>query len=159
MIEHSDDGAIGVVLNRPLTDGLDDPVNRWTDYLAEPSVLHDGGPVDPSAMIALARPTAHTPNEVDGTIRITDDVWSIDLSRDPTLIAPHFSAIRVFRGYAGWGEGQLESEIEAGAWIILDATTDDLFGDTPQGLWRTVLGRQPGRLGWLAEAPEDLSLN
>lgn len=159
MIEHSEEGAIGVVLNRPLTDDLEDPLDRWTPHLTDPGVLHDGGPVDPSAMIALARPTPHTPAEVDGAIRIADNVWSVDLSRDPVLIAAHFQGLRVFRGYAGWGAGQLEDEIDAGAWVPTDSITEDIFGALPQDLWRTVLGRQPGRLSWLADAPDDLSLN
>lgn len=159
MIEHSEEGAIGVVLNRPLTDELDDPVDRWIDHLLEPAVVHDGGPVDSAALIALARPSVTTPSNVDGAIKIADTVWSIDLSRDPLLIANHFSGIRVFRGYAGWGAGQLDGEIDAGAWIIADAMIDDIFGEQPQDLWRQVLRRQPGRLAWLADAPDDLDLN
>ena len=159
MIEHSEEGAIGVVLNRPLTDALDDPVDRWADHLLEPAVVHDGGPVDSTALIALARPSVTTPSEVEGAIKIADSVWSIDLSRDPRLIANHFSGIRVFRGYSGWGAGQLDGEIDAGAWIIVDAMIDDIFGEQPQHLWRTVLRRQPGRLAWLADAPDDLDLN
>ena len=159
MIEHSEEGAIGVVLNRPLTDDLEEPLDRWTPQLADPAVLHDGGPVDPDAMIALARPTPATPEEVEGALKIADGVWSVDLSGDPALIAPNFAGVRVFRGYAGWGPGQLDAEIDAGAWIVTDAMTDDLFGQRPQELWRIVLSRQPGRLAWLAQAPDDLSLN
>ena len=61
--------------------------------------------------------------------------------------------MRVFRGYAGWGPGQLEGEIEAGAWLVLDSEPGDVFSDDPDELWRTVLRRQPGRLAWLADAP------
>ena len=65
--------------------------------------------------------------------------------------------VRVFRGYAGWGPGQLEGEIEAGAWLVLDSEPGDVFSDDPDELWRTVLRRQPGRLAWLADAPDDLA--
>ncbi len=68
-------------------------------------------------------------------------------------------SIRVFRGYAGWGPGQLESEIEASAWLVLDAEPGDVFSGLPDQLWRTVLRRQGGRLAWLANAPDDLSAN
>ena len=67
--------------------------------------------------------------------------------------------VRVFRGYAGWGAGQLDAEIDAGAWLSVDGTADDLFSATPEDLWRSVLARQQGRLAWLATAPDDLSLN
>ena len=61
--------------------------------------------------------------------------------------------MRVFRGYAGWGPGQLEGEIEAGAWLVLDADPSDVFAAEPDDLWRSVLRRQGGRLAWLAERP------
>ena len=62
----------------------------------------------------------------------------------------------MFRGYSGWGPGQLEGEIEAGAWLVLDPDPNDLFTGEPDELWRSVLRRQPGRLAWLADAPDDL---
>ena len=65
----------------------------------------------------------------------------------------------MFRGYAGWGPGQLEGEIAAGAWLVLDAEPDDVFAPEPWELWRSVLRRQGGRLAWLATAPDDLSAN
>ena len=65
----------------------------------------------------------------------------------------------MFRGYAGWGPGQLDGEIEAGAWLVLDPDPNDLFTDAPDDLWRVVLRRQPGRLAWLADAPDDLAAN
>jgi putative transcriptional regulator len=67
--------------------------------------------------------------------------------------------VRIFRGYAGWGPGQLEGEIESGAWLVLDAEPDDVFAAEPDELWRSVLRRQGGRLAWLASAPDDLSAN
>jgi len=84
---------------------------------------------------------------------------SADLAADPIEVVDTISALRVFRGYAGWGPGQLDGEIEAGAWLVLDPEPTDLFTDTPDDLWRRVLRRQPGRLAWLAEAPDDLAAN
>ena len=86
-------------------------------------------------------------------------VVSADLTVDPALVAGELEAVRIFRGYAGWGPGQLELEIEAGAWLVLDTDPGDLFGDEPEELWRNVLRRQGGRLAWLAGAPDDLSAN
>ena len=67
------------------------------------------------------------------------------------------SVARIFAGHAGWGPGQLEGELEVPGWIVVDADDDDPFTDDPDGLWRAVLGRQPGRLGWLANFPDSLS--
>ena len=51
------------------------------------------------------------------------------------------------------------AELDAGAWLTLDGDANDLFSNRPEALWRTVLARQPGRLSWLAEAPDELFLN
>ena len=90
---------------------------------------------------------------------LTGDLASADLAADPALVASTITALRVFRGYSGWGPGQLEDEIEAGAWLVLDPDPGDLFTADPSDLWRQVLRRQPGRLAWFAEAPDDLSAN
>ena len=86
-------------------------------------------------------------------------VASADLTVDPALVVDRVDAVRIFRGYAGWGPGQLEGEIEQGAWLVLDAEPDDVFDAEPDELWRSVLRRQGGRIAWLASAPDDLSAN
>ena len=90
---------------------------------------------------------------------VSGRVASADLTADPAIVAGQVRAVRVFRGYAGWGPGQLEGEIESGAWLVLDAEPDDVFDTDPDHLWRSVLRRQGGRLAWLADAPDDLSAN
>ena len=68
--------------------------------------------------------------------------------------------VRVFAGYSGWGSGQLEAEMEVGAWISLDAAVGDVFIGTPEQLWRTVLIRQGGQLAQLGRLfPDDPSFN
>ena len=98
-------------------------------------------------------------DESDELSPVSGRVASADLTSDPTLIAGMVDSVRIFRGYAGWGAGQLEGEIEAGSWLVLDAETDDVFAARPDELWRHVLRRQGGRLAWLATAPDDLSSN
>jgi len=159
VIDHNDDGAIGVIINRPLADPDLDPISRWEDSLTEPPIVFNGGPVDPAALIALGVTTHSTAVEIDGAVQIADRVWSIDLAGDPALISPHFAGVRIFSGYAGWSSGQLEAEIDAGSWIVVSAETNDLFGNQPDGLWRRVLQRQPPPVNWLANAPSDVNLN
>jgi putative transcriptional regulator len=65
----------------------------------------------------------------------------------------------VFVGYAGWVGGQIEDELEAGAWIVADRADRDAFTDHPESLWRTVLGRQHGPVAWLVHFPDDPSSN
>ncbi len=159
MLEHHDDGAIGVVLNRPTIESLDEPLDRWIDLQRVPSSVFGGGPVETTALIALAHSKTPLAEADEHLSPIAGDIVSADLSADPAIVAAAINGVRVFRGYAGWSGGQLDSEIDAGAWLVLDAITDDVFSDDPESLWHTVLRRQPGRLSWLAMAPDDLSLN
>ncbi len=159
VLEHHEDGAIGLILNRPTDEALTEPLDRWIDLQSTPSSIFTGGPVDTNAMIAMATTKELLTDPTDLLTPISGLVASTDLSADPAIVAAHVDAVRVFRGYAGWGSGQLELEIEEGAWLILDAEIGDVFSDRPDDLWHEVLRRQPGRLSWLALAPDDLSLN
>ncbi len=159
MLEHHHEGALGVVINRPTDEPLGDPLDRWIDLQAAPAAIFDGGPVEPDALIALALAKRPISEATDDLSPVAGRVASADLTTDPAMMAAHVESVRVFRGYAGWGPGQLEGEIEAGAWLVLDAEPSDVFADAPDRLWRTVLRRQGGRLAWLADAPDDLAAN
>lgn len=159
MLEHRDDGALGVVINRPTGESLDEPLDRWIDLQAAPESVFLGGPVEPDALIALALASRPVTDESEELSPVAGRVASADLTSDPTMVAGLVDSVRIFRGYAGWGAGQLEGEIEAGSWLVLDAEPDDVFAAEPDELWRRVLRRQGGRLAWLATAPDDLSSN
>lgn len=159
MLEHQDAGALGVVINRPTDEPLTEPLDRWSDLQPTPAHIFRGGPVEPDALIALALANEPVIEGTDELSPISGRVTSADLTTDPAFVAGVVSAVRIFRGYAGWGPGQLESEIEFGSWLILDAEPDDMFATKPDELWRTILRRQGGRLAWLADAPDDLSAN
>lgn len=159
VLEHHDEGAIGVVINRPTEEGLDEPLDRWAELLAEPGVVFAGGPVETDALIALALASSEPDDATEEYSPIAGRIVSADLTADPAIAASVLDTVRVFRGYAGWGPGQLEGEIATGAWLVLDPDPDDLVSTEPADLWRTVLRRQPGRLGWLANVPDDLSSN
>jgi putative transcriptional regulator len=158
VLEHHDEGALGLVLNRPMEEQLGEPLDAWVDLQSDPSQVFAGGPVEPDALIALARTTGDVHDE-EHLAPLNGEIASADLSADPVLMQGAISALRVFRGYAGWGPGQLDGEIEAGAWLVLDPDPSDVFTDHPDDLWRIVLRRQPGRLAWLATAPDDLADN
>ena len=159
VLEHHEDGAIGLVLNRPSDEALEAPLDRWIDLQTAPSSVFTGGPVETNAMIGMATTKVLVDEPIEHITPISGLIASTDLSADPALVAAHVDTVRVFRGYAGWSAGQLNIEIEQGAWLVLDAEIQDVFSDRPEELWHTVLKRQPGRLSWLALAPDDLSLN
>jgi putative transcriptional regulator len=159
VLEHHEDGAIGLVLNRPSDEALEAPLDRWIDLQTAPSSVFTGGPVETNAMIGMASTKVVVDEPIEHITPISGLIASTDLSADPAIVAAHVDIVRVFRGYAGWTGGQLNAEIEHGAWLVLDAEIEDVFSDRPEELWHTVLRRQPGRLSWLALAPDDLSLN
>jgi putative transcriptional regulator len=159
VLEHHDEGALGLVLNRPSLERLGEPLDGWVDLQTDPSLVFSGGPVETDALIALARTSRPLDDSGDHLAPLNGDIASADLAADPALVNTAINALRVFRGYSGWGPGQLDDEIEAGAWLVLDPDPTDLFTSQPDDLWRRVLRRQPGRLAWLADAPDDLSAN
>ena len=156
MMEHSAEGAVGVVLNNPTDETSIDGLDLWMDLSAPPAVVFNGGPVQSDALIAIAELQGARD---DAWSAILPDLGSVDLARDPIDVADEVGRVRMFRGYAGWASGQLDSELAAGAWMVFDARRDDVFHGEPEDLWRHVLRRQGGRVAWIANAPDDLSMN
>ncbi len=153
MLEHGDDGALGVVLNRPIELSVAEVLPDWADLASVPSCLFVGGPVAPTAVIGLGRG--------DGPVvqPLFDGLGTLDLDLDPAIYESTLSGLRIFVGYAGWSLGQLEQEMAAGGWLVLDLRPDDPFSANPAQLWQTVLRRQGGRVAMFASAPEDPSTN
>ena len=83
----------------------------------------------------------------------------LDLTADADVVGAAVDDLRIFSGYAGWGAGQLEAEIDEGAWFVVDADAGDVFAGAPDGLWRVVLRRQPAPLNRYALFPADLRAN
>lgn len=153
MLEHNDEGALGVVLNRPIELSVTEVLPDWADLSSAPGCLFVGGPVAPSAIIGLGRGGGPVFQD------LFDGLGTLDLDLDPATYAPTITGLRVFVGYAGWGPGQLEQELTAGGWLVVDPVTDDPFCGDPSQLWQKVLRRQGGRVAMFASAPEDPSTN
>lgn len=145
LIDHDEEGALGVVLNRPTELAVAEPLPGWDLLAADPAVVFSGGPVQPVAAVGVGR--------------TAEGVATVDLTQDPLEAARDVEAVRIFSGYAGWSPGQLEAEIEEGSWILVEAEPDDAMSDDPEGLWERVLIRQPPPVRWLAKAPPHLSFN
>jgi putative transcriptional regulator len=156
LLEHSDSGSIGLVLNRPTGTPVAAALPGWELLTADPSTVFVGGPVAEDAAIALG--VARHEAAGAGWSAVVGSVGTIDLHRDPDDVAADITDVRIFAGYAGWGPGQLQTELDANAWIVAAAHPDDAYGD-PDDLWRRVLLRQGGTTAWLANAPVDPSVN
>ena len=137
-------------------------LESWTDLVSDPSVVFQGGPVSPNSALGLAIvPGKEEPvgwRALDAT-PLRSRVGLIDLDTPPQLVAGGIASFRVFAGYAGWGPGQLQAEIEEGAWYVLPAEPADAFDAEPEQLWQAVLRRAGGTLALVATYPDDPALN
>jgi putative transcriptional regulator len=175
MVDHSETGALGIVLNRPTATPLERELPGWLDRVVEPLVVFRGGPVQADdAVIGLAwapgAPLATDPpaDRPVGGSSTGADAWhalaggaigTVDLSRPPEEAGVDVVSLRVFAGYAGWGPGQLEVELARQDWYVLEVGPDDLFTSEPHRLWRTVLRRQPAAVAMAANLPLDPRVN
>jgi putative transcriptional regulator len=152
VVEHGDEGALGIVLNRPAEVSVAEAIPALASVVGPGDLLYIGGPVQPTAAIALAEfaEEADPAERLFGSIGlITGEIESLG----PTTRA------RVFAGYAGWGAGQLEREMEENSWIVAAPTAEDVFTDGPETLWAQVLMRKGGEYKLLARMPIDPSMN
>jgi putative transcriptional regulator len=113
-----------------------------------------GGPVQPSAIVVVAD---FAEPERAGSL-VLDTVGFVPAEVDPVEIGEVRQA-RVFAGYAGWGPGQLDDELEEESWIVEQALPEDVFTSDPDDLWSGVLRRKGGPYGVLALMPPDPSRN
>ena len=149
VIEHTEEGALGVILNRASDTTVAEAVPTLAPLAEEDDLVHLGGPVAPDAVVALGDfedPDAAGTPVVDSLGVLDPDRTDAELRR-----------LRVYAGYAGWSSGQLDDEIEQGAWIVEAADPGDPFRDGD--LWAAVLARKGGSYSLLATMPSDPSLN
>ncbi|MBD0292764.1 MAG: YqgE/AlgH family protein [Jiangellaceae bacterium] len=157
ILSHDDDGALGVVVNRPTGVPVVDILPSWQPVVTEPGVVFQGGPVSLDSALGLV--AMIDASEPLGVRRVHGRVGVVDLDAPPEVVQPGVSAMRVFAGYAGWSPEQLEAEISQGSWYVVDAEDGDAFSDEAEELWRAVLRRQQGPLALMATFPADPSLN
>jgi putative transcriptional regulator len=152
--EHSEEGALGVVLNRPSEVTVGEAAPALVPLVAREDLLYLGGPVQPQGAVVLAEfedPGAAGLLAFGAIGFLVGDI-------EPEAVL-HVRRARAFAGYAGWGEGQLEQELEEESWILEPALPEDVFTEDPDGLWSGVLRRKGPRFQLLSTMPFDPSLN
>jgi putative transcriptional regulator len=154
--EHTEEGAMGLVLNRPAVSTVGEAVPDLAWLTGDDEQVYVGGPVAETAVIVLAefdRP------EVAGAL-VEEDLGFIGTDADdPEALDGAVRRARVFAGHAGWGPGQLESELEEESWIVEPPRREEIFTDDAEALWAAVLRRKGRRYALLATMPLDPSLN
>ena len=158
LLDHDEDGALGVVVNRPMAVDVDAVLPTWQALATVPGRLYSGGPVATDSALGLVAVPGDD-EEPLGVRRIIGSLGLVDLDTPPEIVAAELSGLRIFAGYAGWSAGQLEYEITEGSWYVVDAEPRDAFSDDPEDLWVAVLRRQTGNLSLVASFPDDPSLN
>ena len=155
VVEHTDDGALGLVLNRPSETTVGDAVSQLEELVDPGDQLFIGGPVQPSAVIVLAE----FEDATDAALIAFDAIGVLGADASLEEVGAGVRIGRAFVGHAGWGPGQLDSEIERGDWILEPARHADAFSAEPRELWTEVLTRKGGSYALIARMPPDPSVN
>jgi putative transcriptional regulator len=149
VIEHSDEGAMGVVLNRVSETLVAEAVPALADLADDEELVRLGGPVAPDAVVALGE--FEDPGEAGKAV--VEGLGTVD----PDGSHDSLRRLRVYAGYAGWSAGQLDGEIEQGAWIVEEASPGDPFHEGD--IWSDTLRKKGGGYRLLATMPDDPSVN
>jgi putative transcriptional regulator len=155
VIEHTDEGALGLVLNRPSETTVGDAVPQLEELVDLEDQLFIGGPVQPSSVIVLAE----FEDPGDAALIAFDDVGVLGAGGSLEEVSAGVRKGRAFVGHAGWGPGQLDAELERGDWILEPAKLQDAFATDPSELWTDVLTRKGGSYALIARMPPDPSVN
>ncbi|HEX8156486.1 MAG TPA: YqgE/AlgH family protein [Solirubrobacteraceae bacterium] len=153
--EHSAEGALGLVLNRPGALIVGETAAELAVLAGDEAVIDVGGPVQPDALLVLGEfdDASHAGMLVIESVGLMGDASEIDDLIDVTR------RVRVFAGYAGWGPGQLDAELARDDWFVAPAGVDDIFDPDADELWRRVLERKGGHFALVARMPIDPSVN
>jgi putative transcriptional regulator len=152
--EHNTEGAMGIVLNRPADATIDAVVPELAAATGDGPVFI-GGPVQPQALVVLAE---FADPDAAAWI-VVADVGFVAADTDTDELHRAIRRGRVYAGYSGWGEGQLEAELEGDSWIVEPPLPAELFPEDPESLWHDVLARKGGQYALIARMPDDPSVN
>jgi len=160
LIEHNEDGSLGVVLNRPSDTAVQNVLPAWAPHAVRPQALFVGGPVkrDSALCLAVLQPGVDV-DLVTGLRQVGGRVVMVDLDADPADLTPLLGGVRVFVGYAGWSAGQLDAELSRADWMVLPSLPSDVVMPGRVDVWARVLRRQPMPLALLATHPVDVDRN
>src|SRR4051794_26903191 len=150
---HDEDGAMGLVLTRTSDVRVVDAVPALEALAEEWDCVAVGGPVQPDAFMVLAE----FDDVEEAAAPVIGRVGFMPAEAEPAELS--IRRMRVFAGYAGWGSGQLEAELEDDSWIVVGAEPEDPFATDGDELWRTVIRRKGGKYALIESMPYDPTLN
>ena len=140
LIEHSEDGSMGIIMNKPLEIDIGDfCASQELSFDGDATEsIYQGGPVQVDRAFILHGSDQEGPETetVLNDVRLSYSLESLNI-----LVESPPDRLRIFLGYAGWGEGQLVDEITSGAWLVCNAADDLIFASEPEFLWEQALRR------------------
>lgn len=140
LLRHDENGSLGVLINRPTTLAPSAVFDELTALAGYDGTLFYGGPVLPTRLLLLLR---HPPPALTEGVPVFGDVF---VSGDPSLLeradgwVGRSSDLRLYAGHMAWEPEQLDAEIAAGHWTVVDGRADQVFSDQPLELWQRALG-------------------
>jgi putative transcriptional regulator len=150
MSTHGPEGAMGVVLNRPLGKRLGELKGDFALGPLSATPIFTGGPVQTDQLILAAWQTRA-------------DAFQLHFGIDPTkaadMLDDEATRLRAYLGYSGWSAGQLENELKCGTWIVASPPADLFERPMQQALWRSLLRDEGDEWRLLADEPEDAGKN
>ncbi len=156
LIEHDENGSLGVVLNRMSQAAVHNILPEWSPLVAAPRAVFIGGPVQSDAAVCLGVARSGIDLDRQPKLRkVRGRVCMVDLDADPEELEPVLTGVRIFAGYAGWSAGQLDDELGEGSWLVAPGLPADLLAPASVDVWQQVLRRQPWPLPLLASYPAD----
>ncbi|MFH0411992.1 YqgE/AlgH family protein [Corynebacterium sp. L4756] len=160
IVDHSPAMSFGVVLTSRSDVAVFNVLPDWLPVVAKPQALYIGGPLNQQSVVGLAM--TKTGVDIDShpqLNRLAPRLAHVDMRADPEDLADYVNGLRLFAGYAEWGPGQLDNEIERGDWFVTPALPQDVITPGSADLWGDVMRRQDMPLPLYATFPEDLDSN
>ena len=156
LIQYSRDGAAGLVLNRPSGVAVSRALPGVEAVAGLDAPAFIGGPVAPEMVLALSRVACDDCPTVAHDVHL---VKAADTLRGLVAHGTDRRQFRVFVGYSGWRDGQLEEEVRRGAWRVVPAEATFVFDPDPPSLWPRLLARAESVLARFDESTSFESLH
>lgn len=153
LITYDDEGAVGLILNRETDARVSKLLNGIQEAAHRQDLVFEGGPVEKESILALYRTTLRR----EGARRVQRDVYAVldeKVLKEALKSGADRNTLRFYTGYAGWGSGQLDSEVDAGAWIVMDGDARTVFDEHPETLWDRLIRRKDESVARLAIPPQ-----
>lgn len=156
LTEHTDEGSVGFVLNKPVDLAVNDVLNDFPEIDTEVSI---GGPVNTNTIHYI-----HTLGErIPNSVKVLENLyWGGDFEVIKEMIVAgqiKGTEIRFFLGYAGWSPKQLENELSENAWLVSEMRPDHIMQGPGDNLWKEILERSGDKYKTWVNFPENPSLN